>query len=72
MSIPFLLITYQQAEAAYAGRTVRGRPPETAAFTIRIKNKGQIRDALQRTFGLSSRSLFPDVPGLAQFGRAWR
>ncbi len=72
MSVPFVLINYLQANTAKSGAAMRGRRPEISAFTIRIKDKRRIRSNLERTLGMTARSLFPDVPGLAEYGRSWR
>jgi FRG domain-containing protein len=72
MSVPFQLITYEQAKAAYAGKRTGGNQPQVAAFTLRVANKEEVRSDLERTFGLSSSVLFPDVPGLATFGTSFR
>jgi hypothetical protein len=68
MSVPFALIGYPQAEAARTGRRLRGRPPTTSAFTLRVTSKAGIGQALERTFGLSAAELFPDVQGFARYG----
>jgi len=72
MSVPLQLITYEQAEAAFNGRHAAGRAPQVAAFTLRIRNSAEVLVDLEQTFGLSSRSLFPDVPGLAAYGASFR
>ena len=72
MSVPFVLINYQQAVTARTGAVMPGRAPEISAFTIRVRNKQRVRRMLERTFGLNARSLFPDAPGLEQYGRSWR
>lgn len=72
MSVPFVLINYQQAVAAKTGAVMPGRAPEISAFTIKVRNKQRVRRELERTFGLSARSLFPEAPGLRQYGRTWR
>ena len=69
MSLPFRLITYQQAVSAFAGQRLRGQPPR--AFTLRVRNKREIRKQLDQAFDLSHRSLFPDFPGLRQYGRSF-
>jgi hypothetical protein len=72
MSLPFGLITYDQAVAAAAGTTLRGRPPQLRAFTVRTENKPALRQELEQAFGYSHRSLFPDFSGLAMHGRSFR
>lgn len=68
MSVPFRLIQYEQAEAAFQGRALPGQPPKARAFTIRIANKADVRAELEQAFGFSFRSLFPDFSGLATYG----
>lgn len=70
MSIPFQLIKYERAEAFAEGRNIGGAPAKASAFTLRIQNKAAIRSRLFQMFGYSERSLFPDLPGLAQYGAA--
>lgn len=72
MSVPFVLIGFQQAIAARAGTTLRGRPPQIAAFTIRVRDKTAIKASLERTLSMTAQSLFPDVPGLEEYGTSWR
>jgi len=36
MSVPFRLIQYDQAVAAFSGRQLAGQPPKARAFTIKI------------------------------------
>ena len=73
MSVPFRLIQYDQAVAAFSGRQLAGQPPKARAFTIKISaDKENLRSELARGFGQTHRSLFPDFPGLAQFGRSFR
>jgi hypothetical protein len=72
MSVPFQLISYEQAVAAFEGRRLVGAPPEARAFTLRVSDKGTLRNELTQGFGYSPRSLFPDYPGLARYGDAWR
>jgi hypothetical protein len=72
MSVPFLLINYEQAVAAFEGRNLAGAPPQARAFTLQIGNKVALRSELTQGFGYSHSSLFPDFPGLAQYGTAWR
>lgn len=62
MSVPFGLINYEQAVAAYHGRQLQGRPATARAFTIRITRKTRIRVQLERAFGYSHRSLVPGFP----------
>ncbi len=72
MSVPFRLIQYEQAVAAFNGTHHPGAPPLARAFTLRITgNKENLRSELEQGFGLNHRSLFPDFPGLAQFGRSF-
>lgn len=70
MSVPFRLVPYRQAEAAFAGRQLQAGTQTARAFTLRVRDKSVLRTELDRAFGLSYRSLFPDFPGLAQYGRA--
>lgn len=72
MSVPFQLINYEQAVAAFEGKSYTGQPPKVRAFTLRVKKKSEIRDELQRTFDLSPRTLFPDFPGMAAYGQSFR
>jgi hypothetical protein len=73
MSIPFRLISYEQAAAARAGTRVAGAPPKARAFTLKVVGeKSDWRDELERSFGHNHRSLFPDFPGLAQFGQSFK
>lgn len=72
MSIPFRLITYDRAIAAYENRAVPGRAPRARAFTLKVGNKGQLKAELEQAFGYSYRSLFPDLPGFEQHGQTWR
>jgi hypothetical protein len=69
MSLPFSLISYKQAEAAFEGRALQGVQPVTRAFTLRVTNKPALREELERAFDLSFRTLFPDFPGLGMYGR---
>lgn len=71
MSVPLTLVTYQQAEAAAAGRRLQGNPPRARAFTLRIGRKATVRGELERAFGYSYSSLFPDFPGLATYGQSF-
>jgi hypothetical protein len=44
MSVPFVLINYNQAEAAYNGEALPGQPPKARAFTLRITaDKSELR-----------------------------
>jgi FRG domain len=72
MSVPFQLINYEQAVAAYEGTKTAGATPKVRAFTLRIKNKEPIREELRRTFDLTHRTLFPDFPGMAAYGRSFQ
>jgi hypothetical protein len=72
MSVPFKLINYDQAVAASEGRNLPGKPPKARAFTLRICNKADVRLGLEQAFGYSYASLFPDFPGLHDYGRSWR
>jgi hypothetical protein len=72
MSVPFQLINYEQAVAAYEEKKTAGALPKVRAFTLRIKNKEPIREELQRTFDLTHRTLFPDFPGMAAYGQSFR
>jgi hypothetical protein len=72
MSVSFQLISYQQAEAAYSGESLAGNPPKARAFTLLIEDKQVIREELERTFDLSHKTLFPDFPGMAAYGRSFR
>jgi FRG domain len=72
MSVPLVLIKHSQAEAAYDEEALVGHPPKARAFTLRITaSKDELRDELDRTLGHGHRSLFPDFPGLAQYGRSF-
>ncbi len=71
MSVPFQLISYKQAVAAFVGQGLPGQPPKARAFTLRIGQKQTLRDELQRGFGYSHRSLFPDFPGFAEYGTSF-
>jgi hypothetical protein len=72
MSVPLVLIGYSQAEAAYSGTRLKGNPPKARAFTLRISgDKEELRNDLDRMFGLRHRSLFPDLPGFAQYGETF-
>jgi hypothetical protein len=72
MSVPFQLINYEQAVAAQSGKKMAGKPPKARAFTLRVEGKGAIREELRSTFDLTQRTLFPDFPGMAAFGRSFR
>ena len=68
MSIPFQLITYDQAERAFLRQRLPQEFPKVRAFTIRVNNKSSVRTELSRSFGYSYESLFPDFPGFATYG----
>ena len=71
MSVPLVVISYAQAEAAYEGDKLAGAPPIARAFTLRVKSpKATMRAELERALGHSHRSLFPDFPGFARYGEA--
>ena len=72
MSVPFVLISYEQAVAAAANTKLRGKPPKARAFTVKITNKAVVKQDLERGYGYSHQSLFPDFPGLAQYGKTFR
>jgi hypothetical protein len=73
MSVPFKLIQYDQAVAAFNGTRLVGAQPRARAFTLKVAgDKPTLRDELRQAFGHTHRSLFPDFPGLAAFGRSWR
>lgn len=72
MSIPFRLITYDRAIAAFEGRVVPGPAPRARAFTLKVGNKPELRSELEQAFGYSYRSLFPDMPAFERYGRSWR
>jgi hypothetical protein len=72
MSVPFRLIGYDQAVAAFEGRNLPGQPPKARAFTLRISRKADLRRGLEQAFGYSYPSLFPDLPGYRDYGRSWR
>jgi hypothetical protein len=66
MSVPFGLVQYAHATAAASGEKPPGRPPSaTRAFTLRITGKPTLRADLDRTFGYSHATIFPDFPGFA-------
>jgi hypothetical protein len=72
MSIPFQLISYEQANAAYANVALVGQPPRRVrAFTLRISNRLDIRVGLAQGFGYSRRSLFPDLAGFALYATSF-
>jgi hypothetical protein len=72
MSIPFRLITYDRAIAAFERRQLPGPAPKARAFTLKVANKTELRAELQQAFGYSYRSLFPDLPAFERYGRSWR
>jgi hypothetical protein len=72
MSVPFVLINYNQAEAAYNGEALPGQPPKARAFTLRTTaDKSELRADLDRMLGHRHQSLFPDFPGFAKYGRSF-
>src|SRR5579862_946049 len=72
MSVPFRLIHYDQAAAAFEGRRFPGHPPRARAFTLRATgDKADLKTELEQGFGLTYRSLFPDFPGLARYGQSF-
>jgi hypothetical protein len=71
MSVPFQLINYRQAEAAYRGESISGKQPEARGFTLRVRNKRELLRELEQGFGYSYRSLFPDFPGFSDHGQKW-
>lgn len=72
MSVPFRLISYDQAVAAFNGQALVGHAPRARAFTLRIQNKPQLRTELDRAFSYSHSSLFPDFAGFKAYGRSVR
>lgn len=70
MSVPFSVINYEQAVAAAEGRRLPGRPPVARCFTLRIRNKATLRKDLERTFGYTHASIYPDFPGFADYARS--
>jgi hypothetical protein len=72
MSVPFQLIGYHQAEAAYNNESLAGNPPNVRAFTLCVEGKAAIREELEHAFDLSHRTLFPDFPGMAGYGKSFR
>lgn len=72
MSVPFALIQYEQAVAAYEARALRGPRPGAPAFALLISNKQQLRTELEQSFSYSFRSLFPDFSGMATYGKSFR
>lgn len=73
MSVPFRLIAYDQAVAAFNGQHHTGAPPKARAFTLKITgDKAALSAELAQGFGHTHRSLFPDFPGLADFGLSFR
>ena len=73
MSLPFALSNLGPASA------LRARAPDSAqpgsafstGFTIRIRHKVGIREVLERLFGYTERSLYPDLAGMRDFGRSF-
>lgn len=49
----------------------QGHPPSNPAFTIRVASaaKQDIRQRLEKMYGLRHATIYPDFPGFAQFGR---
>lgn len=73
MSVPFRLINYEQARAASEGRTLVGKTPKARAFTLKVVgDKVALLADLNRTFGHSYRQMFPDFPGLSDYGESFR
>ena len=72
MSLPFVLINYQQAVAAYNNEWFPGAQPLARSFTLRIRQKPELRRDIEQAFGYSHWSLFPDFPGIAGYGRSFR
>jgi len=73
MSVPFRLIQYDQAVAAFNGIHHPGAAPQARAFTLRINgDKEKMRAGLAQGFGHTYRSLFPDFPGMAVYGQSFR
>jgi len=72
MSVPLVVINYNQAKAAFNGDAPRGAPPKARAFTLRvIADKAELRAELDRMLGHQHRTLFPDYAGLAEFGQSF-
>jgi hypothetical protein len=71
MSVPFQLVKYEQAEAAYRGDKIGGKQPEARGFTIRITNKPALLRDLEQVFDYDYPALFPDFPGFSDFGLTW-
>jgi hypothetical protein len=69
MSVPFRLIKYDHAVAASTGTALKGTPPRARAFTLRISKKAEIRRDLERSFGYSNATLFPDMAGFHERNR---
>lgn len=72
MSVPFTLIKYEHAVAAFGGRRLPGVRPSLPTFTLRVANKSAIRAELEQGFSYSFGSLFPDFAGLASYGESFR
>jgi len=72
MSVPFQLISYEQAVAAFQGKKYGSITPKVRAFTLRIKCKPAIREELHSGFDLSHKTLFPDFAGMAAYGTSFR
>jgi hypothetical protein len=70
MSVPFHLIKFEQAVAAWEGRKLPGVEPRTFAFTLTVSNKAAIRTDLERAFGYSHASIYPDFPGFSEHARS--
>lgn len=72
MSVPLVVINYNQAEAAFNGQPLAGAPPKARAFTLRVTaDKAALRAELDRMLGHRHGSLFPDFPGFAQYGESF-
>jgi hypothetical protein len=69
MAIPFQLITYDQAQRAFERKRLPKVFPQVRAFTIRVENKLALRTDLERSFGYSHESLFPDFPGFSTYAK---
>jgi hypothetical protein len=72
MSLPFSLIQYEHATTAPQGRRLSGRPPVARAFTLRVGHKAQLRLDLERTFGYTHATVYPDFPGFAEHAASVR